>query len=225
MNEESGFLDALIENPRDRTTRLVYADWLDDRGESDRASFLRLWVEILDVPKVGPKRDPDLLRSLFSRLREMESGLDSSWIEQLHEGAAMLRVTVSFRDALPEALEIIRKKFPHYAVKRISDLNAEAVLNAIQLEKSKGWFPGWYGAYENWPHSWKFDLEKSDSAAKGVRRLSVEINPMFEVIFEGMPMVEVVVSVEGDTPIQIDGVESTACAYLVGYDADEMDED
>jgi uncharacterized protein (TIGR02996 family) len=41
MNEEAGFIAALIAEPDDRTTLLVYADWLDERSDP-RAEYLRL---------------------------------------------------------------------------------------------------------------------------------------------------------------------------------------
>jgi uncharacterized protein (TIGR02996 family) len=36
------FLNAIKECPEDDTARLVLADWLDDRGDADRAEFIRL---------------------------------------------------------------------------------------------------------------------------------------------------------------------------------------
>ncbi|MDY3561613.1 TIGR02996 domain-containing protein [Gemmata sp. JC673] len=47
MNDEAGFLRALLETPADDTTRLVYADWLTERGDPEsaaKARFLRLTV-------------------------------------------------------------------------------------------------------------------------------------------------------------------------------------
>lgn len=44
MNEREGFLKLLAENEDDTTTRLVYADWLDDRGEHDEANRQRQWA-------------------------------------------------------------------------------------------------------------------------------------------------------------------------------------
>jgi uncharacterized protein (TIGR02996 family) len=41
MNEEAGFIAALLAEPNDRTTLLVYADWLDERSDP-RAEYLRL---------------------------------------------------------------------------------------------------------------------------------------------------------------------------------------
>jgi uncharacterized protein (TIGR02996 family) len=42
MAEASGFLRAMAEAPDDDAHRLVYADWLDEHGEPDRAEFIRL---------------------------------------------------------------------------------------------------------------------------------------------------------------------------------------
>ena len=43
MSERDAFLKALAENEDDTTTRLVYADWLDDRGEHEEADRMRKW--------------------------------------------------------------------------------------------------------------------------------------------------------------------------------------
>lgn len=43
MNERAGFLKLLAENEDDTTTRLVFADWLDDHGEHDEADRQRKW--------------------------------------------------------------------------------------------------------------------------------------------------------------------------------------
>src|SRR5262249_54353685 len=40
--QDRAFLDAIIEDPEDDTPRLVYADWLDDQGEAERAELIRL---------------------------------------------------------------------------------------------------------------------------------------------------------------------------------------
>ncbi len=39
---EHAFLQAILENADDLAPRLIYADWLDERGDSDRAEFIRL---------------------------------------------------------------------------------------------------------------------------------------------------------------------------------------
>src|SRR4051812_17110474 len=37
--------EAIRESPDDDAPRLIYADWLDDQGESDRAEFVRVQCE------------------------------------------------------------------------------------------------------------------------------------------------------------------------------------
>ena len=42
-SEERAFLRALKKNEDDTTTRLVYADWLDERGHHEEAERMRKW--------------------------------------------------------------------------------------------------------------------------------------------------------------------------------------
>ena len=44
-------LHAVIEHPDDTHTRLVYADWLEDQGEVDRAILIRMQAALVDVPE------------------------------------------------------------------------------------------------------------------------------------------------------------------------------
>jgi uncharacterized protein (TIGR02996 family) len=46
VSDHTPFLTALAERPGDDTLRLVYADWLDEHGQPDRAAFLRLEVQL-----------------------------------------------------------------------------------------------------------------------------------------------------------------------------------
>ena len=43
MNERKKFLKALAKNEDETTTRMVYADWLDDQGEHEEADRQRKW--------------------------------------------------------------------------------------------------------------------------------------------------------------------------------------
>jgi uncharacterized protein (TIGR02996 family) len=42
MTPREAFYEAIRDEPTDDTPRLVFADWLDDQGEEDRAEFIRL---------------------------------------------------------------------------------------------------------------------------------------------------------------------------------------
>lgn len=81
MDEEAGFLSAIRQAPTDETARLVYADWLDERGGSASAAksaFLRLEIQLAYAPDDSPDRldGPE-------RLRRLASTLDRLWLELL----------------------------------------------------------------------------------------------------------------------------------------------
>jgi uncharacterized protein (TIGR02996 family) len=45
MTPQAAFLADIIRDPHDDTTRLVYADWLDEHGDPTRAKFIRLQIQ------------------------------------------------------------------------------------------------------------------------------------------------------------------------------------
>ena len=109
MTDESAFLDILRATPDDATTRLVYADWLDERGDAARAEFLRLSTQ----STVGTAAN-DEERSRRDRLHQLSAGLDPAWLA----AATGLRVatvevnlpfadgaTVTFADAVEVSLD------------------------------------------------------------------------------------------------------------------------
>jgi uncharacterized protein (TIGR02996 family) len=71
MSGEAGFIAALLSEPDDRTTLLVYADWLDDRGDP-RAEYLRLLA--------AEKADESQVEEIRSRLAELRIRLDLGWV-------------------------------------------------------------------------------------------------------------------------------------------------
>ena len=48
-----GFLDDIVANIDDDTPRLVYADWLMENGQDDRAEFIRVQVELARACRPG----------------------------------------------------------------------------------------------------------------------------------------------------------------------------
>jgi uncharacterized protein (TIGR02996 family) len=51
-----GLLQAIIENPSDDAARLVYADWLDEHGQPERAEFIRTQIELNGLPMSDHRR-------------------------------------------------------------------------------------------------------------------------------------------------------------------------
>jgi uncharacterized protein (TIGR02996 family) len=46
LSLDSAILADVVAHPEDDAPRLVLADWLDDHGQSDRAAFIRVQVEL-----------------------------------------------------------------------------------------------------------------------------------------------------------------------------------
>lgn len=72
MNEQQSFIDAMAKDPKDATSRLVYADWLEENGKPEAAARLRWWANLIPHLNAedarygwahGLKR-PDSLRTL-----------------------------------------------------------------------------------------------------------------------------------------------------------------
>jgi uncharacterized protein (TIGR02996 family) len=55
MTQDDAFLDSIIENPDDNGLRLIYADWLEERG-NPRAEFIRVQIELARLPDEDPRR-------------------------------------------------------------------------------------------------------------------------------------------------------------------------
>jgi uncharacterized protein (TIGR02996 family) len=71
---EDAFITAILEAPCDDSSRLVYADWLEERDDP-RAEFFRIELELLKCPLgLAP------LASLKSRLSELLQCLDPEWV-------------------------------------------------------------------------------------------------------------------------------------------------
>lgn len=74
MTNYISFLGAIASHPNDETTRLVFADWLEDQGDW-RAEFLRL-----DCARRALPIDQTQPEDLQSRWVEMRSRMSPSWL-------------------------------------------------------------------------------------------------------------------------------------------------
>src|SRR5262249_49135917 len=50
------FVRAIIENPDDDGPRLVFADWLEEHGQLERAEFIRVQIELARLQKEDERR-------------------------------------------------------------------------------------------------------------------------------------------------------------------------
>ena len=78
MPTEEDFLRKVLENPAEDTTRLVYADWLDEQGDAPsktKADFLRLEIRLAAIPE----RSLNHIRFAKHR-QQLAAALDSEWL-------------------------------------------------------------------------------------------------------------------------------------------------
>jgi uncharacterized protein (TIGR02996 family) len=57
VTHDDAFLQAILESPDDNMSRLVYADYLDEHGDPERADFIRV-LSLLARLQRGRKRIP-----------------------------------------------------------------------------------------------------------------------------------------------------------------------
>jgi uncharacterized protein (TIGR02996 family) len=76
MNDGEAILRAILAEPEYDTHRLIYADWCEDNGQSDRAEFIRLqfWLDRFVGMKAASGR--------FVRWRDLEFSADDRRREQ-----------------------------------------------------------------------------------------------------------------------------------------------
>jgi len=76
-------LQAIIENPDHDALRLVFADWLEDHGELERAEFIRVQIELAKLPNVDNRR-PELEQRETALLARNES----EWVKPIRHWVA-----------------------------------------------------------------------------------------------------------------------------------------
>src|SRR4051812_25885328 len=86
MPDDDAFLRAIIDNPDDDLPRLVYADWLDEHGDPDRAEFIRLQCAMARPPMTKAEFEQRFGRSdeLLAANRERWLGPLSAFVESAY---------------------------------------------------------------------------------------------------------------------------------------------
>jgi uncharacterized protein (TIGR02996 family) len=78
MGDEGAFLQAIVKAPADDGPRLVYADWLDERGDGHRAAFLRADAAL----RYSDGCDPGYLAALDGWVRARDA-VSADWVDTL----------------------------------------------------------------------------------------------------------------------------------------------
>jgi uncharacterized protein (TIGR02996 family) len=78
MTEHLGFLRAIIGDPDDDTARLIYADWLDERGDP-RGEFIRVQCQLARLPQADSR-----VEGLHARERALLKDHQQEWLGLPH---------------------------------------------------------------------------------------------------------------------------------------------
>ncbi|MBL8800195.1 MAG: TIGR02996 domain-containing protein [Planctomycetia bacterium] len=78
MASDPGLLQTVLDQPDDDAPRLIYADWLDDQGETARAEFIRVQCALERLPE-----DDDRRPGLEQREAALLAKHESQWLEAL----------------------------------------------------------------------------------------------------------------------------------------------
>jgi uncharacterized protein (TIGR02996 family) len=76
-------LQAIVENPDDDARRLLFADWVEDHGELERAEFIRVQIELAKLPNVDNRRP-----ALEQRETALLARNESEWVKPIRHCVA-----------------------------------------------------------------------------------------------------------------------------------------
>jgi len=89
MTHDDAFLQAILEDPDDDTPRLVYADWLDEHGQPERAEFIRVQCELARLrSEEHPSSEAQVRMAALQRREDVLLGVHRrAWTQPLPEWA------------------------------------------------------------------------------------------------------------------------------------------
>jgi uncharacterized protein (TIGR02996 family) len=127
MPDNPGLLQTIFDAPDDDAPRLVYADWLDDRGDHDRAAFIRAhvalerfcaeptvpWVAGIPTERLRPEHGPAVLAPFLARGMVIEpphGELDEDFDTYSYDSQQPL-IGLRFRRGFVEAIDADAREF------------------------------------------------------------------------------------------------------------------
>jgi uncharacterized protein (TIGR02996 family) len=92
---EEAFIQDVRDNPDDDTPRLIYADWLADGGDADRAEFIRVQCDLERLPAASERA-----AALRRRAVELQAEHESAWLGEWSERLVRWTFRRGFLDAV-----------------------------------------------------------------------------------------------------------------------------
>lgn len=108
MNNEADFVEEIRKTPGDLTPRLIYADFLEDRGDP-HGEFIRVQCELSEMPTGTPGRS-----ELMNRERELLETFGDEWLQPLKQLGVRGLTFRSFERGLLERIRISAVDYLHH---------------------------------------------------------------------------------------------------------------
>lgn len=127
------FLQSILDDPDDDAARLVFADWLDEHGEPQRAAFIRAQVRLASMSEDDPAR-PALLLDEAAYLSHAQEELFAkkrpAWLAKLPNWAAK---GLAYERGFPARLRLTANRFTEQA----AEIMAVVPLQHVELTAVK----------------------------------------------------------------------------------------
>ena len=173
--DDDAFLAAIRANLDDDTPRLVYADWLEERGNGARAEFIRVECELASIDESAPR-----FRDLEDRRHELLAEHEAAWLGDLDEYDEWFfrrgfvdEVHASIPSPLAES--VMRHPIRSLGIQYDEGYGPEAVIDELQallpshlgrpwptpiteLDLSRQ--PGWESVWSEWFHKWPGEQQR-----------------------------------------------------------------
>jgi uncharacterized protein (TIGR02996 family) len=196
MSAEEEFLTAIYTLPDYDVPRLVFADWLDEHGQPERAEMIRLQCRIeSSVSYTIAEED---------RLYDLIENNRAAWTSHLSRRTG---VDWQFRRGLPEELEIHVDIFldPYsewFARPRLRYLTLLGTTTAhLQAFACRTWNPNWIGLkFAEEPTPWLHDYPYDPSSGVRAIVMSPQAYPLRELRFFGYALGDGGISAICDSP-------------------------
>src|SRR5262249_41266122 len=135
MTDEDAFVQSILDAPDDDTSRLVFADWLEEHGRESHAELIRVQCELARLPKRsrGPKekaRREKLTARETELLSQPEFSTAGAWHRQEYERGFIAAVRVLDNEFMA----------PEWAESRWHTLLREGKALSVELQPDQGGF-------------------------------------------------------------------------------------
>jgi uncharacterized protein (TIGR02996 family) len=129
MNDEAALLDVIRARPEEDTPRLIYADWLDEHDQPERAEFIRAQIERAGLDKKNPRWS-----ALLNREAELIVVAKRTWLRPFFLWADWSNLVIR-RGFVNRAAVSTAALLPH--LDSLRDLTALLALDLVDFQSGR----------------------------------------------------------------------------------------